>query len=117
MFILVLYDVSRHHSAKVLSTNIGNFIFASTTDLWRHLTSNSRGTWHTEWLNGLVCYGYKLAVSWLNWRVGHGRGKWMYSKCIFRNESRNGNGKVPNNILPFSRMFHIADFFSLIFKK
>ena len=41
----------------------------------------------------------------------------MYSKCIFRNESRNGNGKVPNNILLFSRMFHIADFFYLIFKK
>ena len=34
--------------------------------------------------NGLLCYGYKLAVSWINWRGEHGKGKWKYSKGIFK---------------------------------
>ena len=34
--------------------------------------------------NGLLCYGYKPAVSWINLRAGHGKGKWKYSKGIFK---------------------------------
>ena len=36
------------------------------------------------WSNGLLCYGYKPAVSLLNWRAEHGKGKWKYSKGIFK---------------------------------
>ena len=35
------------HSAKVLSTTVGNLIIAMVTDLRRALTYNSRGAWHT----------------------------------------------------------------------
>ena len=35
------------HSAKVLSTTVGNSIVAMVTDLWHHLTYNLRGAWHT----------------------------------------------------------------------
>ena len=36
-----------------------------------------------RWSNGLLCYGYNPAVSWINWRVEHGKGKWKYSKGTF----------------------------------
>ena len=59
--------------------------------------------------NGLLCYSYKPAVSWLNWRAEPGKDKWKYSKDIFNNCLRTENSLVPNNILPFSLMFHIAE--------
>ena len=66
---------------------------------------------------------YKTAVSWLNWRVHYGKDKSEYNNGIFKNCSRIGNSKVPNNILPFSLMFHLADrllyfdIFEVIFNK
>ena len=62
-----------------------------------------------RWPNGLLCFGYKPAVSWLNMRVEHGKGKWKYSKGMFKNRLRNGNSTVMNNILSFSFLFHIAE--------
>ena len=59
--------------------------------------------------NGPLCYGYKPAVSWLNWRAEHGKGKWKYSKDIFKNCKRTGISLVANNILPFSLTFHKAE--------
>ena len=56
-----------------------------------------------------VLLGYKTAVSWLNWRAHCGKVKSEYNNSIFKNCSRTGNIKVPNNILPFSLMFHIAE--------
>ena len=69
---------------------------------------------------------YKLAVFFfflLNWRVQFGKGESKYNNCIFKNCTRIGNSEVPNNILPFSFMFHIAerllyfDIFEVIFNK
>ena len=54
-----------------------------------------------KWSNGPLCYSYKLAVSWLNWRVEDVKGKWKYSKGIFKTCSRTENSKEPNNILLF----------------
>ena len=51
----------------------------------------------------------KPSVSWLNWRVEYGKGKSEYNNGIFENCSKIGNSKVPNNILPFSFMFHIVE--------
>ena len=42
-------------------------------------------------------------------RVELGKGKWKYSKGILFIVEKNGNGKVTNNSLPFSLMFHIAE--------
>ena len=55
------------------------------------------------------CY-VKLQIGyfWITWKVGHGKGKWVYSNGIFTYCSRTGNSNVLNNILPFSLMFHLA---------
>ena len=37
----------RCHSAKVLSPSVCISMVAMVTGLWRHLTYNSRGAWHT----------------------------------------------------------------------
>ena len=62
-----------------------------------------------RWSNGLLCYGYKPAVSWINLRAEHGIGKWKYSKGIFKIVKEMDTKKVRNNIVPFSLMFHIAE--------
>ena len=36
-----------------------------------------------RWSNGLLCNGYKPAVSLINWRAEHGKGKWKCSKGVF----------------------------------
>ena len=59
--------------------------------------------------NGPLCYGCEPAVSLRDWIAEHGKGKWKYSKDIFKNCERTGNSLVANNILPFSLMFHIAE--------
>ena len=35
----------RCHSAKVISTTVGNFIVAMVTNLWHYLTDSSEGAW------------------------------------------------------------------------
>ena len=64
----------------------------------------------------MLCHGYKPADSWLSWKDEHGKGKWKYSKDIFKNCQRTGNSKVLNSSLAFSLMFHfLNDFYTLIF--
>ena len=41
-----MYAMFRH-SVQVLSTIVGYSIIAMVTYLWRHLTHDLRGTWHT----------------------------------------------------------------------
>ena len=38
---------SRCHSAKALSTTVGNSIVAMVTGIWHHITYDLRGAWHT----------------------------------------------------------------------
>ena len=64
----------------------------------------------------MLCYVYKPVVSWLNWMVEHGKGKWKYSKGILKICQGNGNSKVAENILPFSFMLRVAErLYNLIF--
>ena len=47
---------STRHTAKVLSTTVGNSIVAMATDIWYYLVYNSRGAWHTLYAMLLSTY-------------------------------------------------------------
>ena len=47
MMSLISVKSSGCHSVKVLSTTFGYSLVAVVTDMYCHLTYNSRGAWHT----------------------------------------------------------------------
>ena len=72
------------------------------------------------------CY-FKLHTGWFlaklkSWAWKR-KGNWGYTSAVFKNCSRTGNSKVPNNILLLSLMFRVAerllyfDIFEEIFNK
>ena len=64
----------------------------------------------------MLCYCYKPAVSWLSWRIEHGKGKWKYNKDILKKLLKNWKQQVLNIILPFPLCFILLnDFYTLIF--
>ena len=54
----------------------------------------------------MLCYGYKPVVSWLSWRIEHGKGKWKYSKDILKKLLKNWKQQSTEYYFAISLMFH-----------
>ena len=78
------------------------------------LKNNSKKT-GIMWSNGLLCYGYKPAVSRLNLRVEHGKGKWKHSKRISKIIKDLKIASYRITFCHFFLMIHIAE--QLIYRK
>ena len=57
-----LSDVIEITFCQVLSPPVCNSLVAMATDLWGHLTCNSRGAWHTVY--AMLLLNYKWDVTW-----------------------------------------------------